>query len=160
MSVLSNVQLIQWISDWSVIVINYLLRYVVILIVRSINYKTFTIESSKTMIAIFLIQFINTGIILLFINADLSRSGIPFLDKILVLGHHTDFTVYWYRDVGKIITSLMIKNISWPIIEFSMWYAIRVAKRLWDQRWFRCCNKERSTKTKTIEAYVEIYSGP
>ena len=76
MSVLSNVQLIQLISDWSVIVINYLLRYVVILIVRSINYKTFTIESSKTMIAIFLIQFINTGIILLFINADLSRSGI------------------------------------------------------------------------------------
>lgn len=86
MSVIYKVQLIQMISDWSVILFNYFLRYVVIEIVRSINYKTFTIESSKTMIAIFLIQFINTGIILLFINADLSRSGIPILDNILVLG--------------------------------------------------------------------------
>ena len=124
------------------------------------NYKTFSTESSKTMVAIFLIQFINTSIILLFINADLSRSGIPILDKILVLGYHSDFTVNWYRDVGKIITSLMIKNISWPIIEFFMWYTYRTVRRIWDKRWCRCCIKGKATRTKTIEAYVEIYSGP
>lgn len=73
-------------NDWSVIFINYILRYIVIEIVRNMNYKTFSLESSRTMIAIFLIQFINTGIILLFINADLSQSGIPILDKLLVLG--------------------------------------------------------------------------
>ncbi len=73
-------------NDWSVIFINYILRYIVIEIVRNMNYKTFSLESSRTMIAIFLIQFINTGIILLFINADLSQSGIPIIDKLLVLG--------------------------------------------------------------------------
>ena len=73
-------------NDWSVIFINYILRYIVIEIVRNMNYKTFSLESSRTMIAIFIIQFINTAIILLFINADLSQSGIPILDKLLVLG--------------------------------------------------------------------------
>jgi|LauGreDrversion4_2_1035121.scaffolds.fasta_scaffold239304_1 hypothetical protein len=73
-------------NDWSVIFINYILRYIVIEIVRNMNYKTFSLESSRTMIAIFVIQFINTAIILLFINADLSQSGIPILDKLLVLG--------------------------------------------------------------------------
>ena len=73
-------------NDWSVIFINYILRYIVIEIVRNMNYKTFSLESSRTMIAIFVIQFINTAIILLFINADLSQSGIPILDKVLVLG--------------------------------------------------------------------------
>jgi len=112
------------------------------------------------MVFLFLIQFINTSVILLFINADLSRSGIPILDKILLLGYHPDFTVNWYRDVGKIITSLMIKNISWPIIEFSFWFGVRILTRLWDKRWCRCCGKGKATRAKTIEAYVEIYSGP
>jgi hypothetical protein len=160
MAVLYNEQMIQIVSDWSVLIINYILRYIVIDIVRNMNYKTFSSESSKTMIFIFLIQFINTSIILLFINADLSRSGIPILDKIFVLGYHSDFTVNWYRDVGKIITSLMIKNISWPIIEFTMWYAYRTLIRIWDKRWCGCCMKGKATRAKTIEEYVEIYSGP
>jgi hypothetical protein len=84
------------------------------------------------MVAIFVIQFLNTGIILLFINADLSQSGIPILDKLLVLGYHRDFTVDWYKDVGKIITSTMIKNISWPIIEFFIWFTYRTVFRMWD----------------------------
>jgi hypothetical protein len=160
MEVLNNVQVIQIVSDWSVLLINYILRYIVIDIVQKMNYKTFSIESSKTMIFIFLIQFINTSIILLFINADLSRSGIPILDKIFVMGYHSDFTVNWYRDVGKIITGLMIKNISWPIIEFSMWFAYRTVLRIWDKRWSRCFLKGKATRAKTIEEYVEIYSGP
>lgn len=52
--------------------INYILRYVIIEIVKKMNYKTFSIETTQTMVAIFLIQFLNTGIILLLINADLS----------------------------------------------------------------------------------------
>lgn len=112
------------------------------------------------MIFVFLIQFINTSIILLFINADLSQSGIPILDKIFVLGYHSDFTVEWYKDVGKIITTLMIKNISWPIIEFFIFYGQRMVKRILDKRWCRCCCKGKATRAKTIEAYIEIYSGP
>ena len=157
---ISYINGIQTLSDWSVILINYLLRLIIIGIVKNMNYKTFSIETTQTMVAIFVIQFLNTGIILLFINADLSQSGIPILDKLLVLGYHRDFTVDWYKDVGKIITSTMIKNISWPIIEFFIWFTYRTVFRMWDQRWCNCCSRKKSTRQKTMQGYIEIYSGP
>jgi len=51
---------------------------------------------------------LNTGPFLLLANADLSEAGIPILSSIFTNGYHKDFTVGWYRDVGKIIQQAMI----------------------------------------------------
>jgi hypothetical protein len=95
-------------SDWSVIVINFALRYLVIWLVKIFSYKTRSQESRDILIFIFIIQFFNTGPFLLLANADMSDSGIPLLSKFFIFGQHRDFTVSWYKDVGKIVINAMI----------------------------------------------------
>ena len=95
------------ISELSVIVINYVMRNLVILLVKKLSYRTRSQESRDLLIYIFIIQFINTGPFLLLANADMSESGIPLLSNLFVFGEHRDFTVSWYKDVGKIVINAM-----------------------------------------------------
>jgi hypothetical protein len=83
------------------------MRYLVIWLVKKLSYRTRSQESRDLLIYIFIIQFMNTGPFLLFANADMSESGIPLLSKFFVFGHHRDFTVSWYKDVGKIVINAM-----------------------------------------------------
>jgi hypothetical protein len=77
---------------------------------------------------VFILQFLNTGPLFLIVNMDLSEytSMMPFN------GLHPDFTIPWYKDVGKTIVSTMISNMFWPIIEFVIFFSIRMAYRLKD----------------------------
>lgn len=77
------------------------------------------------MILAFLIQFFNTGPLLILINADLSQVGIPLFSSIKQ-GFHADFTVRWYKDVGKVIIDAMTANILAPVIECGIALATRV----------------------------------
>ena len=77
---------------------------------------------------VFINQFLNTGILFLLVNMDISE----FTSLIQVDGLHPDFTITWYKDVGKTIINTMISNMFWPIIEFCMFFVIRVLKRLYD----------------------------
>ena len=52
----------------------------------------------------------------------------------------------------------MMFNIYWPLIEFSIYWAMRAGFRLKD-RGCKSCNVENTKKT-TIQQYVELYSGP
>jgi hypothetical protein len=81
---------------------------------------------------VFILQFLNTGPLFLIVNMDLSEytSIMPFY------GLHPDFTISWYKDVGKTIVSTMIFNMFWPIIEFIIFYLIRLAYRLKDTIFF------------------------
>lgn len=108
------------------------------------------------MIYVFIIQFINTGPILLLINANLENSSIPFMNFINN-GVHSDFTNFWYRDVGKIIINTMIFNISFPILEFIGFFSMRLGFRLLD-RGLSCAAWK--TRSKTIQGYIDIHSGP
>ena len=98
----------------------------------------------------------NTGPFLLLINADLSELGLPYISD-YNYGYHSDFTVRWYKDVGRIIISTMQYNIAWPVIEFCVFFTLRVLKRFYDKsgKW-----KSTETKKKTIQDYVDLYSGP
>jgi hypothetical protein len=146
-------------SQYSVAGINYVMRYIVVGLVRRISYKTFTKETRNIMLYVFLIQILNTGPLLLLVNADLSEAKIPILSSIFTGGMHRDFTLKWYEDVGKIIMNAMIYQIYWPFIDFLMWLTYRWVLRLWDKRWC-CCKKWRTTRSKTIYEYIEIYAGP
>ena len=52
----------------------------------------------------------------------------------------------------------MVFNIYWPVLEFIAFYCLRVFFRLID-RGLLSCNSWR-TRSKTIQKYVDIYSGP
>lgn len=60
-------------------------------------------------------------------------------------------------DIGKILIDAMVFTIVWPILEFFMFFGMRFGFRLLDQG---PCSKGIKTKTKTIQKYVDLYSGP
>jgi hypothetical protein len=95
-------------TEWSIVIINYFMRFFIIWLIKKLNYKTRSEETRDIYRYIFLMQFLNTGPLLLLVNADLSESGIPILNRVFTEGFHRDFTVYWYKDVGKIIMKAMI----------------------------------------------------
>lgn len=105
------------------------------------------------MVLVFIIQFLNTGPFLLLINADLSNFDNPLISW-LQAGYYTDFTVRWYKDVGRIITNTMTNIIFWPILEFILLYFLRFLARFYDRG---CSCRNNSTKKKSIQDYVEIY---
>lgn len=51
----------------------------------------------------------------------------------------------------------MIFNIAWPVIEFFLWFSVRLLKRLWDSG---LSLNRNATNKKTIVDYVELYCGP
>lgn len=134
------------VADNSIVAINFILRVLVIFFIERIGYKTRSEETSAIMIIVFIIQFLNTGPFLLLINADLRELDNPILNNISA-GYYSDFTVRWYRDVGKIITSTMTNSIFFPVIEFFGFVVIRILARFID-RGFSC--RSNSTKKKSI----------
>ena len=65
--------------EYSIILINVLLRFLVIWLVKKIGVDTRSNETRQIMIIIFVIQFINTGPLLILSNASLAETGIPII---------------------------------------------------------------------------------
>lgn len=107
---------------------------------------------------VFIVQFFNTAILLLIVNANASSSGVPLIRLLLNDGQYSDFTAAWYNDIGNTLISAMTFNFTWPLIEFAVFYSLRLLFRLKD-RGFNQKDIYR-TKTITISSYVDIYSGP
>jgi len=90
----------------------------------------------------------------------MSESGIPILSRFLTQGMHRDFTIRWYKDVGKIIMQAMVYQIYWTFVDFVLWFSYRTVLRIWDKRWWCCKKSKNGTRSRTVIDYVEIYAGP
>ena len=88
------------------------------------------------------------------VNASLSEAGLPIS---FFNGQYPDFTFEWYDDVGASLVQTMLINAFSPIIEFGVFYILGVMLR-WKDRGFS--NDTSKTKKKTIQQYVNLYSGP
>jgi len=73
------------------------------------------------MTSIFVSTFINTGIILLFTNADLKYS---ILYWIPINNQYSDISKDWYLDIGVALVKTMAIMAVFPYVEFVMFYAI------------------------------------
>lgn len=153
---MTQVGYIKVITDSSIVLVNQMLRTLVIWLVKQIGYGTRSKETSRIMQLIFLFQFMNTGPFLLLVNSDLSELKLPIVSK-LSKGLNTDFTQRWYSDIGLIIVNTMTFNMFFPIIEFVGFFLLRFAYRLWDSG---LTLRATSTKSKSIDNYVDLYSGP
>lgn len=91
-----------------------MLKFIVVWMMKKLDYKTTSEETRMTMILVFIIQYLNTGPLLVLSFADLKESSVPFVRKLFRFGQYTDFGVTWYRDVGKQIMSGMLLNMVWP----------------------------------------------
>jgi len=102
------------------------------------------------------VQFFNTALLLLVVNANLIEQGFP-LNTVSSSRGLSDFSHLWFSDIGVTLTGAMLFNCYWPIFDFCMWGAIRKTLRFLDQGF--TCNKNKTKKT-TIQLYVELHSGP
>jgi len=113
-------------------IINFVLRTIMIMLVVQIKEDTKTEQTRSIMMVIFIVQFFNTGILLLLVNANLSETRLWGLNKIFT-GPYTDLNGDWYNDVGGIITYAMTFGAIFPLIEFAGFWSLRAFTRFMDR---------------------------
>lgn len=118
--------------------------------------KSVSVYVSSSMWKSFLLQLINTAIVILIVNINISEvknwdSSFP-----LFTGLYSDFNPAWFQNVGVTIIFVMILNIltphSYPLLLY-MWTGCR---RCCDRS---CCPKNK-TKCVTRGQYLDLYVGP
>ena len=141
-----------------IVAINFILRMIIIKLIIYIGKDT---ESEQTRLitnGVFIVQFFNTALLLLLVNANMSEQGSFFK----LLSKDTgipDFNSQWFNEIGSTLVAAMLFNVYWPVIEFFVFAGIRTLKRMLDSKSFAIRRFER-TKTTNIQLYIEIYSGP
>ena len=73
-------------------------------------------------------------------------------------GLYADFNSLWYNDVGVSITSIMVSNMYWPLLEMVIFTGLRIGYRMIDQCSLWPTNHY-NTKSKTKQAFIETYQG-
>lgn len=128
-------------------------------IIKLIIYIGKDTESEQTRLitnGVFVVQFFNTALLLLLVNANMSEQG-GFFDILSRESGIPDFNTQWFNDIGTTLVGAMLFNVYWPVVEFFVFGGMRTAFRLLDRSF--SCNEERTKKT-TIQQYVNLYSGP
>jgi hypothetical protein len=77
------------------------------------RFHTKTEEKASSILKMFLVQLINTGLVILFVNASITEIKLPEFIP-LFQGKYPDFTVEWYKVVGSTISFTMVINIITP----------------------------------------------
>mmetsp|Transcript_21710 Transcript_21710/g.16011 ORF Transcript_21710/g.16011 Transcript_21710/m.16011 type:complete len:569 (+) Transcript_21710:1-1707(+) len=142
--------------SYLIVGINYFLRLAIIALVIWIGNHTESEQTSMITDSVFIVQFLNTAFLLLAANANMKEQG-PVLG-FFFQGFIPDFTSQWYNDIGYSMMYTMEFNIYWPLIEFFMYWGMRLAFRALDRGIFSCDTYK--TKCTTLQQYVELYSGP
>lgn len=139
--------------------VNFVLKVILVDLIKSLRLKTVTLETNYTMITIFVGQFINTAVLIVLNNASFKDfdEGAGPLSLIFFVGTETDFSVTWYKVVGATIMRTMTSQALWPLIEFAMFWSIMNFQR-WMDRGFG--SDTFNTKSLSVQGYIDTYAGP
>jgi hypothetical protein len=139
--------------------VNFVLKVILVDLIKSLRLKTVTLETNYTMITIFVGQFINTAVLIVLNNANFKDfdGGNGPLSLVFFVGVETDFSVAWYKTVGTTIMRTMTSQALWPLIEFVMFYSIINFTRCLDRRFG---SDTFVTSAPSVQAYVDTYAGP
>jgi len=89
------------------------------------------------------------------VNADLSEQPINFG---VTSGNIADFNMTWFRTTGDNLIDTILFIAYWPLIEFFMYWGLRILFRCMD-RGYTSCDKYK-TKKVTLLQYTNLYAGP
>ncbi len=124
------------IVSYLLIMINFVLRLIIIGVIKRVGKMTETDETQMITDGVFIVQFFNTAMLLLMVNANMTEQA-QFFEKIMS-GVLPDFTAQWYNDTGFTLIGAMVFNVYWPIIEFFVYYGMRYGMRALDRGFFSC----------------------
>jgi hypothetical protein len=136
-----------------VVAVNFVIQVLFRALSTFEKHRTITEQLASRILKIFFAQFLNTGIIILFLNASLTEYGKRGL---VFQGVYDDLTPLWYRNVGSTILGTMVINIfSAPGVKVIENF-LRALGRCKDRS---CGFDERKTKQKSQKAYEALYMG-
>ena len=137
-------------------IVNVAIRLTYQKMIKLIGYPHKTQEIKMMVFFIFITQYFNTGLILLFTNAKFEQTimnGLSRFNKFLPIsgGIYSDFTTRWYLEISPMIIFTMMVRAVWPFINLFVFFGIRLLRRLLDSGPRNCLKKNRPTKKSTIQ---------
>ena len=114
-----------------------------------IGYDARSAEISNILTTVFFTNFINTGVLLLLINADLTKLSV-YTKDLPLRGVYPDLNENWYADIGPALVQTMQISAVMPYFEFAIAYGIKCLTRVLDSGCY-CCKDKKSTKKVTMQ---------
>ena len=94
------------------------------------RHHSVTRESGAVAVKIFISQFVNTGIVVLFVHGKLPNNmNNPVASLGVFGGKHDDFTAEWYGNVGSLLCLTMVANIFTPHFEHFFGWCLQKRSR-------------------------------
>ena len=118
--------------NYLIVVASFIVRTFFIWIAEKVRFVSRTNETRFVMMSVFMITYLNYGLIYFFASYDIrGDSHIPLASS-LFDGLYPDFNALWFNDIGVLIISIMISNMYWPPLEFFLFYGLRLLNRMLD----------------------------
>lgn len=118
--------------------------------------KTLSTDMSANMWKMFIVQFINSCLLLIIVNMKIDNIQDAIPNFPFFAGNFGDLDPEWYSNVGGTLLFSMILNIITPHLASLFFMYLTLC--------FRCCDsgceKGKITKKKTRKEYFELYTGP
>ncbi len=129
-----------YVSAFGIVFINAVMKTILRKLSLFEKAHTKTEEIISSTFKMFALQFINTGIVILVVNANigLNMKGFPILG-----GEYQEFSVDWYRSIGTTLGLTMLLNVFSPHLSNIMMQIIPSIKRCMDRG---CSRNEKNTK--------------
>lgn len=138
-----------------IIAINIVLKIIVVKMLTWVKEDTKSQMLASNTNGVFIVLFLNTGLLLLVANANLTEHPPHFITN-LFQGPYYDYEPEWYAMVGFLIFKTMCINAFMPFVGLFTGYAIPLLKRKMDMKW----GKDRYvTKKTSMGAYKKLWSG-
>ena len=140
-------------------IVNFIFRTLLIWSADQLQPSTFTDELIHMKRIIFIVAFLNSGILIILMSANFDK---PILRQIFT-GQYNDFTSEWYTDVGQIIKINLMTNAAYPFIEMVMLTTMQRYSMMRDQDSWNPCKIEefpKKTKCSQVTQYYNLYVGP
>jgi hypothetical protein len=138
-------------------VINAIISIVLRAVTKFERNKTVSEDYMGNVWKIFVLQFLNIGLVLLLVNMQIDgfKTGIP--DFPIFSGDYADFTPAWFAKVGAVILSSMVIGVFTPHLSILIFAILKKFKKWSDSG---CSNgRERTKKVikKNLKAPLLIY---
>jgi hypothetical protein len=118
--------------------------------------KTVSVDKMSNIWKIFIMQLINTGLIILLVNSNIKNIKESMPDFPLFSGKHDDLSPQWFLEIGTTIAFSLILNVFVPHISIIIQNCLTLFKRCIDSG---CgCDGNKSILNK--KEYAEMYTGP
>ena len=124
-SIFGEFQIINLLLSLAIVLQNLISRIIFIELTKVIKFTSNSARMRIVLISVFLIYFMNYGV--LYLLAPM-KVDIPGLERLPLVGIYFDFNLFWYSDIGNQIISVMVINAVFPPIEVAfiwIWSFIR-----------------------------------